>query len=353
MRYVLLIDSDGNVVLGDVDSKARVSVSEPVEPGGGARAATAVWSAAGQWTAWSVDYGGPDGVHEIRLHDEATDSTRVLAASLTAFYLCPSPCGRYLSHLSPGPLGLELAVSDVATGELHLIERGQPLFWAWSADASGLAVHVERRVLIASLGDASPSLLSEHAGQFAVPCWMPGGSVVFAADGRIVCGGADGAITTLAERVGSGRFALDPEGRRLAMADQFEDRQSLVVLDLLTGGEERITTDETVAFFWSPEGRRLAALVLASATELRWIVFDGAETVQLKPFRPGRAWLTTVLPFFEQYAQSHAVWSSDGKQLVAVSLGDDDRPGAFIQGVESPFIVDRLPDAELAWWADE
>ena len=30
-------------------------------------------------------------------------------------------------------------------------------------------------------------------------------------------------------------------------------------------------------------------------------------------FRPGVAWTRTVLPFFEQYAHSHAVWSADGR----------------------------------------
>src|SRR5690606_32383728 len=128
-----------------------------------------------------------------------------------------------------------------------------------------------------------------------------------------------------------------------------EETPSLVVLDLLTGERDVIAAEPTAGFFWSPEGRRLAALVLAGPGQLPWVVSDGEQVARLAPFRPCPGWLEEVLPFFEQYAQSHAVWSADGTQLVAPALGADGSPEAVVQTVGGP--TERLPGARLAWWA--
>ncbi len=354
MRCLLFVDSAGALVLGDVDSGVNVPIGE--QPAGvDARVTTAVWSAQGQWTAWAVDAPAADGVHELRVHDEATDITRVLAESLGAFYLCPSPCGRYLSHLSPGPLGLELGVSDVRTGELTIIERGQPLFWSWSPDSTHLAVHVEHRVLVVSADGSDRLVLSEDAGRFITPWWMPGDAIAFVVDDRIVSGSANRGPatrqTTVLADSGNGRFAIDPDARRLALFDRIDGRASLVVHDLLTDARSVVTTEQVAAFFWSPDGRALAVLVLASSTEFQWLVHDGTELVRLQAFRPSRAWLSSVIPFFEQYTLSHPVWSSDGRSLVAPSLDSDGLASAMVQSVEPPFTVERLAGADLVWWA--
>lgn len=371
MRCLLVIDPVGRVVLGDVDTGARIVVGNdtdiPVRTVTGAapagaqgRARTAVWSAAGQWTAWSVDAGNnegddeePDGdvLQEVRIHHEASNLTEVVASSVTAFYLCPSPCGRFLSHLSPGPLGLELALSDVRTGDLRIVERGQPMFWSWSPDSSQIAVHVEDRVLIAPVDGGDVRQLTDRASSFVVPWWMPDGSVVIVADGELVSHGTDGTVTPIAGAAGVRRFALDSDGRRLAFVGMADGGPALVTLDLLTGERSVVTDERTAGFFWSPDGGRLAALVLAGAGQLQWIAFDGHQMVRLAPFRPGPAWLREVLPFFEQYAQSHSVWSADGDQLVAAGLDADGSTEAVVQSVANE-TTERLPGARLAWWAN-
>lgn len=370
MRCLLVVDPVGRVVVADVDSGARFVFDDVptvdstgtrvAPPVGGSRvpARTAVWSATGQWTAWSLAAEEAadelDGVQEIRIHHEGSDTNEIVSAALTAFYLCPSPCGRWLSHLSPGPLGLELGVSDVYTGELRIIERGQPLFWAWSPDASRIAVHVERRVLVVPMDGGTPVVVTEGAGSFVAPWWTPDGSVVFAEDGRLRAFGPDGEVTDLPVQSTTGRFALDPDGRRIALVEVVDDVPRLVVLDLLTGERDTVVDAErTAAFFWSPDGRRLAALVLAGRREFCWVVFDGAETVRLPPFRPNMGWLREVLPFFEQYAQSHAVWSSDSTQLVAPALDEDGSTDAVVHTVTEPSVSRRFPGARLAWWAGD
>ncbi len=350
MRYLLVIDTVGNVVISDADSGIRMPIGAPLIPAQRSRVTTAVWSPAGEWTAWSVDSEQDDGIRELRLHDEDTDSAGVLAESVPAFYLCPSPCGRWLSHLSPGPLGLELGISEIAGDGLRIVERGQPLFWSWSPDSRNIAVHVEDRVFITDLDAGQPQLLSDRAGPFIAPWWLPGGSVLFAVEDRIVCGGGDEPVTELVDGGSAGRFAPDPEGRRLAYLDTSHGGVRLVVLDLLTGESQEVTSEPVGAFFWSPDGTRLAALVAAEPPMIQWLVLGGSEPVLLPAFRPTRRWAGTVLPFFEQYAQSHCHWSPDGSQLVAPAIDEAGASGAFIQGVAEPDRFQWIPDAELVWW---
>ncbi len=362
-----MIDTAGQMLLADVDAAAtglvevRVPVGEIVD-GLTTRATACAWSGAGQWTAWSLSALAIDGPNELRIHDEATDSSWVLAEAFTAFYLAPSPCGRYLSHLSPGPLGLELAVSDVRSGELRVIERGQPLFWAWSDDSTRLAVHVGNRLVIAPLDGSGNEVITEEAGSFVAPQWLPGESVAFV--GRdpvrgfpaVLVHGPDGSQRPLValgdNSVGGGRFVLDPDGRRIALID---DAGHLVIHDLLSDERTTASTANTVAFFWSPAGDRLAALTIVSPTEVAWSIFDGTRSRLLEPFRPGGRWFSSVLPFFEQYSRSHSVWSSDGSALVAIAAsGGDGAPtttDAVVQRLDEHGSTQRVERIELAWWA--
>ncbi|MGH1491217.1 MAG: hypothetical protein ACRBK7_17780 [Acidimicrobiales bacterium] len=359
MRYLLLIASDGNVVLADADNRVRMPIGQPLIAGQQSRVSSAVWSPGGEWTAWAVDSESPDGACELRIHDEDTDQSWVLAESVRAFYLCSSPDGRWLSHLSPGPLGLELALSEVSTGEVKVIERGQPLFWSWSSDGAKLAVHVEDRVLIADVpvdvpgdkGGSAPEVICQQADPFIVPWWLPGGSLAYAAGGQIVSTGPDGVMTTLVDSGTTGRFSPDPDGRRIAHIEVDGERTRLVVADLLGGEQQVVTTDPVGCFFWSRDGGLLAALVGADGGGVQWLVFDGSKSWTLPSFRPSRSWAATVLPFFEQYAQSHSHWSPDGRQLIAPAVDADGLSGALIQDIDPSVPTQWMPDAELAWWA--
>ena len=348
---MLIINTAGNVMLADVDNDIRMPIGAPLTVANQSRVSTAAWSAQGQWTAWSVDSNHVDGLRQVRLHDEESDQASVLVESVSAFYLYPSPCGQLLSHLSPGPLGLELAISDIATGAIHVVDRGQPLFWSWSPDATQLAVHVENRVLISDSAGGAIRLLTDDAGPFVTPWWLPGGSVLYALDDRIVAAGPDDVITTLVAHGSTGRFSLDPEGRRLAYVATDAGSATLMILDLVSLAHTEVTSVPIVAFFWSPDGSRLAALAATGDGMVQWHVIDGSDTRYLPPFRPTRSWAGSVLSFFEQYAQSHNVWSSDSTALVAPAVDDADRSGAVVHAVESPGGTKWISDAELVWWA--
>lgn len=330
-----------------------MAIGEPLRAEQRSAVTTAAWSAQGQWTAWSVDSEFAEGLRELRLHDEATDQSRVLVESISAFYLYPSPCGRFLSHLSTSPLGLELAVCDLTSGDFHVIERGQPLFWSWSPDSSEIAVHVGDRVVVTDPIGTPIRTLTEEAGPFVAPWWLPGGSVVHAEDNRVVGTGIDGETTTIVDGC-SGRFSLDPEAHRLAYITDGTgayDNGRLVIADLLSGTTTEVGTAPIAGFFWSPDGRRLAAPEMVDDGRLRWSIVDDAGTTKSPSFRPTPDWVMSVLPYFEQYAQSHGHWSSDSGRLLAPAVNDDGNAGAIIHNVETPQETDWIPDLRLAWWA--
>ncbi|MFN0089740.1 MAG: hypothetical protein ACKVWR_05635 [Acidimicrobiales bacterium] len=348
MRRVLVIDPIGGVALENLDAGERLVLGEAPA---GRVVRTAVWSASGRWAAWALDTDEPDGLGELRSRPEHAPEATVVASALSAFYLCPSPDGRSLSYLSPGPLGLELAVSALDGAGLRIVERGQPLYWSWAPDSTQLAVHVGERVFITALDGDEATPVCEPAGAFLAPWWMPDGSLVYAEAGRLVARGPDGAVTPLPVRAPGGRFALDADGRRLAAVELDAGEAHLVITDLLTGERAVAAREPTAGFFWSPDGRRLAALVLESPTRLQWLVADGADVVRLAPFRPNPAWVREVLPFFEQYSQSHSVWSPDGSELVAPALDADGFAVALVQPVAGHGAAPPIPGARFAWWA--
>ena len=351
VAHLLLINETGNVMLADAVNDIRMPIGALLAPERQSHVATAVWSGPGQWTAWSVNSAEIDGIRQLRLHDEASDQAGVLVESVSAFYLNPSPSGRWLSHLSPGPLGLELAISEIATGQMHVVERGQPLFWSWSSDSSQLAVHVEDRVLVISSDGLSSRVLSENGGPFVTPWWLPGDTVLFGLDDRIVAAGADDSVTNLVNGGSSGRFALGPDGRQLAYIDLARDSAALVVVDLVSQTTIDVTSDDVISFFWSPDGTRLAVLVAIGDGQVQWSVVDGREAENLDPFHPTRAWATSVLPFFEQYSQSHSCWSPDSTALVAPAIDAQGHASALIQSTDAGRPDQWIHDAALAWWA--
>jgi TolB protein len=195
--------------------------------------------------------------------------------------------------------------------------------------------------------------LTEEAGRFLAPWWLADGSVASALGDHIVSHGPDGEVRPLAGPVVAGRFAVDADGRRLAFVDVVQEIACLIVLDLVSGERTVAATEPVAGFFWSPVDHRLAALVQGGPGELRWLVTDDDRFERLDPFQPGASWAREVLPFFEQYAHSHDVWSPDATSLVALATAADGSPEAVVQTAQPPFTTERVPDARLAWWAGE
>ena len=95
----------------------------------------------------------------------------------------------------------------------------------------------------------------------------------------------------------------------------------------------RLSHDPIIAFYWAPDGSRLAYLRLDThAQALSWNVVGvgGGATRSLASFTPSDDF-AFQLSFFDQYVQSTSVWSPDGRCLVyGTDAGGQRRNGSTV-----------------------
>ena len=114
------------------------------------------------------------------------------------------------------------------------------------------------------------------------------------------------------------------------------------IYDLATRTTRQVTEEsfDISGFFWSPDGTRLAylsRLALREAVWLQWRVvnLETGEDRGYAAFNPTYQ-MRYVVSSFNQYAQSHRLWSPDSRYLV---YADQDE-----QRVERIWLVDTLAE---------
>ena len=118
-----------------------------------------------------------------------------------------------------------------------------------------------------------------------------------------------------------------------------------------TGASEPLVREPIAAFYWSPDGSRIAYVSVDRSMEWHVVDLASGETRSLARFIPTADFLTH-LQFFDQFAPSHLVWSADSTTLVFA--------GVIKRGAEPQvWVVDAVGDAaprpiaegRLAFWA--
>jgi TolB protein len=349
-------------------------------------------------------------VYAVRGGATGPDPTPVVvyrSAEVRPFYLYWAPGGRNLSFLATESNGLSLRLAPAdgsapldANSPRAVIRRGEPLYYDWIG-ADRLLLHV---------GAGSEAFLGEVGldGTSAAPVLARPGifrSAVMSADRQYVAyvragrGGPDDVV--VAARDGSSEHTLrvfgiaavvfDPTGDTVASIGSVQAGQPdigfpvgpLRLMDPRSGATRTLLDGLVVAFFWSPDGRTIAALrlqaaggstadtwpILAAAaiasptaspsappsappTEVR-IVFVDVATGAVKServVRPGRRFVNEVLPYFDQYALSHRIWAPDSSAILLPLLNASDetqlvalQPG----GGDDPLTI----DGEAGFWS--
>ena len=147
----------------------------------------------------------------------------------------------------------------------------------------------------------------------------------------------------------------------------------------VAGGQTRVLTRQMVlAFFWSPDGRSIAFITvngdpqdggvnaLAKTRQLTRLARPAqqpgqgfltlsvvnvatGEGVRLLDFQPTGVFLTQFLPFFDQYALSHRLWSPDSSALVLPVVEESGQWVLIVPAAGGrPF---HLAEGDAAFWS--
>jgi hypothetical protein len=276
------------------------------------------------------------------------------------------------------------ALHRVTAGSAETLTRGAPLYWDEAPDGR-LLVHVGGGPragvrLLAPDGEVVREV--GPAGAFRSPAWSSDGRWLAYAERasgdvrRVVverAGGAEGrASERSAPRLGDdpdrraldhrglAAFAWHPSRPLLAVARPLNDApHAYGPLGALDADDGLFTPwlDTTVlAFWWAPDGERLAVLAAdapapsriagpapgpearkvqrrAPGFRLGFLNADVGEVARWIPLAPAADFVLERLPHVDQYARSHALWTPDGRAFALAVQDAGGRPSVALLAV--------------------
>lgn len=305
--------------------------------------------------------------------------TRVFESSQERpFYMYWSPDSKTISYLANNPeAGMAMSFVDVERKENRIRAFGNPFFWHWTADSSKLFIH--QGLLNGQLGfiDAEGNVELEEniseMGLFRSPGISASGEYIAYASGGVrgteiviknsplaVAGSTAPEVSRSLAYDGFTAMSWSPAEDLLAFILPTQSSMSsfgnLAMMDAETGLLETLAEESVIAFFWSPDGKYILYLTPQRAAgndfaELQYDIYrsttsrdtarsqsylaqsylaqsDEIElavniveastgvTTYLASIRPTTNFINQFVPFFEQYALSHNVWSGDSQAVV-------------------------------------
>jgi TolB protein len=362
------------------------------------------WSPDG--TKIAVTGNGADGTR-LYLFDAAADTADPMILydqrDRPPFYLYWSPGSRQIAFLTTEPtsIALRLVPAD-GSAEATVVREGSPLYWDWFGN-DHLVAHIGLGGDDAFLGEldlAGDSTEAEplEPGFFRSPAVSRDGSFrAYVASGEDSTGvvtleSADKSSRQVAPVFGVAAVSFDPTGSTLAYVAS-EDRSAddlafplgpLKSLDPATGASRTLLASDVVAFFWSPDGKTIAALTLAPDGDeivgvpgaglvaardagpgtgpgveppsnqgvpllLVFVDVDSGTVVSNRTVKVTSRYVNNILPYYDQYALSHRHWAPDSSAVV-MPLDANGKDRLFVIPADGSDMT-QLGDAELGFWS--
>ncbi|MGI8927727.1 MAG: hypothetical protein ACR2HN_13945 [Tepidiformaceae bacterium] len=309
-------------------------------------------------------------------HSGGEDVPPVIAPRLPHYALW-SPAGDVLSYVAPSEFGLGLFLTHAdGTFISDPIITGAPLFHSWCGDNNFIAVHAGRELAVVEVeGSRTTASVADPAVGFRAPAYSDDAEILAYA---VAVEGGVAVMRALFQGTGSREIRRFAGGVALAFRPQTCELSVAVTRRPDTGTFDELWqmdlsqhpshealawTGPFVSFAWSPEGSRLALIVPAQSGDGRYRLQtlhpDGRYSAATEPFLPSQDFRTAI-GFFDQYNQSHNLWSPDGSHIVvsgrlandsvSPSFGDPEGDFAMVWEVapRSPFAT--LAPAELAFF---
>jgi hypothetical protein len=272
-----------------------------------------------------------------------------------------------VAFLAPSATGgMQLHIAETAQpNSAQAAVSGQPNYASWSPDSRSLLVHIGGVSADAFVGTydltaAKTQKIETQPAAFQAPMWSPVSTTEWlyarqpGSSGELVIGDAQGS-RTLASFAGGVAFGWSPDGQHVAYAINTPDSflyQGLTVINLADSSSQVYVKGNVMCFFWSPDGKKLAYLTgtlvepspvgrvngLAAPSlqqrrqlEVTWHVIDlaGGHTIDLNTFEPTDSFIY-LIQYFDQFAQSVAVWSPDSRSLVYAGRPLVGEPGVYV-----------------------
>lgn len=357
--------TDGNIVLMDDAGKEQALTTEgdgrsllylyPTPAPDGRSIAVVALRPGAEMPAASLQVLGVDGKRNVLFEQPGQ----------LPFYLSWAPNGSRIAFLvgSTGAMALHAAAVGDEPSATRIAE-GQPNYFAWAPDGERLMLHYggeapAGRLGLYEWGAAEPQLFEAQPALFNTPVWLPDGKSAFVMlrqDDSTALATIDpqgNVLQRLADVEPGTRFVLAPDSRQLAYFQPGLDPLGELHLVAADGADNRTVERSVIGAIWSPRGDTLAFLTLAEdlvagqAPLLRWNAVSLADGTArpLVEFRP-TAQFVELLPYFDQYAQSHRLWDREGNRLLYAT--DE---GVFALDVRSGG-TQRIGDGVLGLWME-
>lgn len=323
-----------------------------------------------QFPAWSPDdlrLAAIAGSGVVIAGDEADATLKTIYDNEAEppFYLYWSPDGRFVSFLANHPEGIALHMAQVVGSEpsTRLLAIGQPFYWDWLPGGDRILIHTgftgegARLTVIEPTGDGEGENIAEP-GFFQAPGVSQSGlfwafaEVDDEGNSQLVIVNQLGDRQASEPHLGQVALSWSPTEDKLAFSSPTVDSRAfygpLRLLDVATGDIQTLSPEIVVSYFWSPDGQSIAYLTLPGreggdvqvsfvpsgvqdsvGSLLRpslqhddlqldlWIVdVETGFSRRLTTFEPTELFVSQFLPFFDQYALSHRIWSPDSEALV-------------------------------------
>jgi TolB protein len=364
-NHLLVEGDDGNLYVASLDGKQRFALTSDAsfqriysQP---------TWSADGSHVAWSRLDG--DGSALVTSKFDGSEEV-ALKVPFLPFYINWSPAGDQLAYLSNWQVvdepSIALRLVDVGPDEdrVTTLVDGVPLYFSWAPDGSQMLTHVSGERVELQTVDGKQTSIVLTGSAFSAPQWSTSGDRLIYAAGNgvtqqlLVSDLVGQPVKALTTYDGSVNFVESPDARRVAyvLTEKAAGSATLgppFVVDTESLRTIQVTERPVLAFYWSPDGQKLAFVTLDTLNgrlALRWNVWDGAKTTEYAIFAPSHTYLDTYLPFFDQYAQSHRIWSPASDAFVFAGALDNDKRGIWLQKLgagEDPVMV--MPGEFASW----
>jgi TolB protein len=316
-----------------------------------------------------------------------------------AIYLYWSPDSKTVSFLANNPesrLALHLASE---TQEDRVLAGGAPFYWQWSADNQGMLIHTGFTGEGSRLGFTSSEsdTLAENLappGVFQAPGISPSGKyIAYAEDNnlrgtQVIIQNNPQTDTEVVKREvkheGAAALTWSKAEDKLAFTSPAKDAPAvygqLQLLEAASGLLETLSEDLVVCFFWSPDGQYIAYLtpslnknegdisLLDDANfyvlerpqaqqvqrgsfllELHVINITTKEDKRLATFTPTFLFVDQFMPFFDQYALSHSLWSPDSSAVVLPITNADSSRQVTVFHLDG--IVTPIAEGDTPFWS--